>query len=251
MIFCCIFVSQNNNIMTTEKRDSIIKKIQLLKEKTVSNGCSEAEAMSATEKISQLLNEYDLSMSEVEMKSQVFEQNDLIVDGSVRKPIHDVVSTIGIFTDTKVWYAKKDKKFVYSFFGAKNDVEFAHYLFSLLSNSMDFEYKKFQKTNEYKMIGGKVARASFYKGMSYRLSQRLKDMKNTIKNDNQEKGIVLYDKMGLVKQKFDELNLRLKNESRKHSISDTRAYYAGRKAADNITINKGVSNTKMAKVFIG
>ena len=237
--------------MTTEKRDSIIKKIQLLKEKTVSNGCSEAEAMSAAEKISQLLNEYDLSMSEVEIKSQVFEQSDLVVDGSVRKPIHDVVSTIATFTDTKVWYNKKDKKFVYSFFGAKNDVDFAHYLFNLLSNSMDFEYKKFQKTTEYKVIGGRVARSSFYKGMSVRLCQRLKEMKNTIKNETQERGLVLYDKMGLVKQKFNELNLRLKNETRKQSISDARAFIAGKKAADNISINKGVTNTKRAQVFIG
>lgn len=238
--------------MTTEKRDSIIKKIQLLKEKTVSNGCSEAEAMSAADKISQLLNEYDLSMSEVELKSQVFHTGELEVDGSVRKPIHDIVATIGTFTDTKVWYGKKDKKFVYSFFGSKNDVDFAHYLFSLLSNSMDFEYKKFQKTVEYKTIGGRVARASFYKGMSIRLSQRLKEMKQTIKNTNEEKGLVLYDKMGLVKQKFDELNLRLKSESRKTTtISNSDAFYAGKKAADNITINKGVAPTQKAKVFIG
>jgi hypothetical protein len=237
--------------MTTQKRDSIIKKIQLLKEKTVSNGCSEAEAMSAAEKISQLLNEYDLSMSEVEMKSQVFEQNDLIVDGSIRKPIHDIVATIGKFTDTKVWYAKGDKKFTYSFFGAKNDVMFAHYLFDLLSNSMDFEYKKFQKTAQYKAIGGRVARASFYKGMCIRLSQRLKEMKNNIKNETQEKGLVLYDKMGLVKQKFDELNLKLKSDTRKTTVTSANAFYAGKKAADNININKGVTSTQKAKVFIG
>lgn len=237
--------------MTTLKRDSIIKKIQLLKEKTVYNGCSEAEAMSAAEKISQLLNEYDLSMSEVEMKSQVFEQNDLIVDGSIRKPIHDIVATIGIFTDTKVWYAKKDKKFVYSFFGAKNDVMFAHYLFDLLSNSMDFEYKKFQKTDQYKAIGGRAARSSFYKGMAIRLSQRLKEMKKNIKNETQERGLVLYDKMGLVKQKFNELNVRLKNDSRKTTISNANAFYAGKKAADNININKGVTSMQKAKVFIG
>lgn len=227
--------------MTTEKRDSIIKKIQLLKEKTVSNGCSEAEAMSAADKISQLLNEYDLSMSEVELKSQVFQTGELEVDGSIRKPIHDIVATIGIFTDTKVWYNKKDKKFVYSFFGSKNDVDFAHYLFNLLSNSMDFEYKKFQKTAEYKAIGGRVARSPFYKGMSVRLSQRLKEMKQTIKNTNDEKGLVLYDKMGLVKQKFNELNIKLKKESKKISISNSDAFYAGKKAADNITINKGVN----------
>lgn len=237
--------------MTIQKRDSIIKKIQLLKEKTVSNGCSEAEALSAAEKISQLLNEYDLSMSDVEIKSQVFEQNDLILDGSVRKPIHDIVANIGTFTDTKVWYAKKDKKFVYSFFGAKNDVMFAYYLFNILSNSMDFEYKKFQKTVEYKTIGGRVARSPFYKGMVIRLSQRLKDMKNNIRTETKEKGLVLYDKMGLVQQKFNELNIRLKSNYRKTTITNTNAFYAGKKAADNININKGVTSNKRAKIFIG
>ena len=46
--------------MTNTKRESIIKKINLLKEKTTANGCSEAEAMTAAEMISRLLQEYDL-----------------------------------------------------------------------------------------------------------------------------------------------------------------------------------------------
>jgi hypothetical protein len=236
--------------MSTDKRDSIIKKIQLLKQKTVSNGCSEAEAMSAAEKILQLLNEYDLSMTEVEMKSQVYQDSFIEVDGSVRKPIHDLVSAIGVFTDTKVWFEKGYKQFVYHFFGSKNDVEFAHYLFDLLSNSMDFEYSKYQKTREYSVIGGKKARSPFYKGMAIRLNERLKKMKVDVKKNN-ETGLVVINKSALVLAKFNELNLRLSTERRTVKIrkDSASAYYSGKSAADNINIQK-VLKDQVRQVYI-
>jgi hypothetical protein len=231
--------------MSIDKRDSIIKKIQLLKQKTVSNGCSEAEAMSAAEKILQLLTEYDLSMTEVEMKSQVYQDSFIEIDGSVRKPIHDLVSVIGVFTDTKVWFEKGHKKFIYHFFGSKNDVEFAHYLFDLFSNSMDFEYTKYQKTREYSFIGGKKARSPFYKGMAIRLNERLREMKNSIKKKSNENGLMVIDKSVLVISKFNELNIRLTTESRKVRIrkDSASAYYSGKSAADNINITRGLKTS--------
>ncbi len=236
--------------MSLDKRNSIIKKIQLLKAKTVSNGCSEAEAISAAEKILQLLNEYDLTMTEVEMKSQVFQDSSIEVDGIVKKPIHDLVTSIGLFTDTKVWFEKGNKKYNYHFFGSLNDVEFAHYLFDLLSNSMDFEYSKFQKTSLYKEIGGRKARSSFYKGMAIRLNQRLREMKSAIKKTSNEGGLVLFSKYDLVNSKFNELNIKLSNVKRVVKITEANAYYAGKSAADRININKGVKGTKSANLYL-
>jgi hypothetical protein len=232
--------------MTNEKRESIIKKINLLKQKTTANGCSESEAMTAAEMISRLLQEYDLSMTEVEAKSQEFITEEIGINSKIKKPIHDVVSSIAHFTDTKVYFRKRIFDYVYNFFGTKKDVEFASYLFDLLSHAMDNEYAKYQKTPEYKMIGGKTARGSFYKGMIIRLSQRLREMKNNIANEAKSSGLVLYNKMAITDQMFRERNpyLRLKTTTSKMTISDTKAFNSGKDAADRVNITSGLNGRK-------
>lgn len=235
--------TQSTQSTQSLKRDSIIKKIQLLKSKTTDNGCSEAEALSAANMISKLLIEYDLTMTDVEVKAQEFLTNIIELDGSVKKPIHDLVYAIGIFCDVKPWYKKGNRKFQYSFFGAKKDTEFAEYLFSLLSNSMEFEYRKYQKTDEYKAIGGRSARSNFFKGMTTRLSKRLQDMKKENIQKSNETGLILYNKMALVNSEFGKLNMRLKTERTKSTITDYSAYISGQKAADKINITRGVSGS--------
>ena len=237
--------------MTNTKRESIIKKINLLKEKTTSNGCSEAEAMSAAEMISRLLQEYDLSMTEVEVKSQEFITEQIDIGGKVKKPIHDVVSSIGYFTDTKVYFTKRMSNYAYNFFGAKKDVEFAGYLFDLLSHAMDNEYAKYQKTSEYKMIGGKVARGSFYKGMIIRLGQRLREMKNNITNEAKSSGLMLYNKMAITEQMFRENNpnLRLKSATSRMTISDRSAFNSGKEAANRVNITSGLGGKRASETM--
>jgi hypothetical protein len=234
--------------MTTTKRESIIKRINLLKVRTTSNGCTESEAMVAAEAISRLLQEYDLSMTEVEVKSQEFIKEQINIDGKTKKPIHDVVTSIGYFTDTKVYFSKRIN-YVYNFFGAKKDVEFAGYLFDLLSHAMDNEYIKYQKTSEYKMIGGKVARGSFYKGMIVRLSQRLREMKNTIGKEAQESGLMLYNKMAITEQMFKENdpNLKLRTSTSRITISDRTAFNSGTDAANRVNITSGLGGRKVSE----
>ena len=229
------------------KRDSIIKKINSLKEKTTTNGCSEAEAMSAAEMISRLLREYDLSMTEIEVKSQDFIQDNIIVNGKNKKPIHSVVTSIGYFTDTKVFYTKKYTGcYVYNFFGSKKDVEFAGYLFDLLSHAMDNEYAKYQKTYEYRLIGGKTARASFYNGMIIRLNQRLREMKDNITNESESYGLISYNKMAITEDMFKKHNpfLKLKNVSSRMTISDRTAFNSGKEAAERVNITTGLGGRK-------
>jgi hypothetical protein len=235
--------------MTNTKRESIIKRINLLKERTTANGCTESEAMVAAEAISKLLQEYDLSMTEVEVKSQEFIKEQININGKTKKPIHDVVTSIGYFTDTKVYFTKRMSNYVYNFFGAKKDVEFAGYLFDLLSHAMDNEYAKYQKTSEYKMIGGKVARGSFYKGMIIRLSQRLRDMKDSISKEAQETGLMLYNKMGITEQMFKEHNpsLKLKTSTSRMKISDRSAFNSGREAANRVNITSGLGGKKVSE----
>jgi len=234
--------------MTTnkERKEKILKKIQHLLSKTIENGCTEAEAISASEKVSELLNEYDISMTELDAKEENFIQDEKVVESGVKKPIHNLVFAISYLTDTKSWFSKQGKSFKYYFFGMDKDVQAAHFLFDMLSSSMDSEYLKFKKTPEYKMVNGNTARVSFYTGITARLHQRLVQMKDTTKVSNQEQGVVLYNKMAIVETKFKEqFNLRLGKERRsKSSNINMGAYMAGRKAADNVNITTGITTKR-------
>ena len=54
----------------SEKLERIKEKIRLLSEMTVENGCTEAEAMTATQKMGKFLDEHQLSMSDIELQKQ-------------------------------------------------------------------------------------------------------------------------------------------------------------------------------------
>lgn len=242
-VFCYLCINNRKTIMTTDKRDSIIKKINALKEKTVANGCSESEAMSAANAISKLLQEYDLSMTDVEVKSQEFITDLIVINSKIKKPIHSIIFYISYLTDTEHFFSKKDGVFTYRFFGTKRDVDFAVYLFHLLSNSMDYEFSKFKKTEQYKLSHGKSSRSSFYSGMITRLGQRLRDMKDRIKNENKEHGLMLYDKMVITTEMFKKHNpnLKIHEEVTKLRVTSLGAFEQGKSAADRVNITTGLN----------
>jgi hypothetical protein len=128
--------------VNSEKLEKISRKIRALMEKTVENGATEAEALTAADKVQELMNNYDLSMTDVEINTQEFVDGKIITGKSNVTAMHNVVNSISTFTDTMVWFARMSKGIVYHFFGAKKDVEFAHFLYDLFANSIELEIKK-------------------------------------------------------------------------------------------------------------
>ena len=55
--------------MTDAKRQRILDKIRKLQTKTTSMGCTEAEALAAAQAVGRLLDEYGLTMTDVELQS--------------------------------------------------------------------------------------------------------------------------------------------------------------------------------------
>jgi hypothetical protein len=51
-----------------ETSRTLVSRIKALTEKTVANGCTEAEAMSAAKMVGRLLERYALSMDEIEVR---------------------------------------------------------------------------------------------------------------------------------------------------------------------------------------
>ena len=81
-------------------------RIKALAEKTVSNGCTEAEAMAAAEMVGRLLERYALSMEEIDVREAHCVRVEVPIGGRQRRPIDGCVTAIARFCDCKVWISR-------------------------------------------------------------------------------------------------------------------------------------------------
>ena len=92
----------------TTELTRVKSRIKALAEKTVSNGCTEAEAMTAAEMVGRLLERYALSMEEIDVREERCVQIAVPIGGKQRRPIDGCVTAIARFCDCKVWISRDD-----------------------------------------------------------------------------------------------------------------------------------------------
>lgn len=240
-----------------EKLEKISKQIEALIEKTVENGCSEAEALSATMKVEQLLTQYDLTLGEVSQKSDDYDELMVVTKKSTRSHIHFLVTLIGELTGTlgysinqpNVRDPKTGKKLpkVYAFYGQKKDIKIAEYLYHLLDNAVEHESLKFKFSPEYRFsdINGKTKMTSFTNGLQMRLTERFQEMitlrdKTIAEEYTGTQALVIVNKKKTATEKYEEENGKIKTNTTRVKAGSREAYGAGRNAANKINIYDGV-----------
>jgi len=132
---------QNNRVMAVTVHpdlaalDRLKTRIQGLRAKTTDNGCTEAEALLAAVKVAELLDRYDLSLTDVEIRNAQCEQREYETPRKKRIPLDDCIGAIANFCDCRVWREKNPAgESRYVFFGLRSDIEVAHYLTELIDN---------------------------------------------------------------------------------------------------------------------
>ena len=90
----------------TDELSRVKARIKALTEKTIANGCTEAEAMAAAEMVGRLLERYALSMDAIEIRTARCVQVAVPIGGRRRRPIDGCVPAIARFCDCKVWLAR-------------------------------------------------------------------------------------------------------------------------------------------------
>jgi len=83
--------------------DRLKTRIQGLRSKTTDNGCTEAEALLAAAKVAELLDRYDLSLTDVEIRDARCERREYETYRKKRIPLDDCVGAIANFCDCRVW----------------------------------------------------------------------------------------------------------------------------------------------------
>jgi sulfur transfer protein SufE len=225
-------------------RDTIIRVIRELANKTVDNGCTEAEAMSAAKKIDQLLTAYNLTLDKVFIEESNCVQDSVSTGKRQAHPITYACQTIASFCDCKVWIRRGKAGLDYCFFGTPTDVMMAKHMYSLVLRAIDNETIKF-KLEQYRLYHAcsKTTSNSFQKGMAIRVSKRLMDM---IQQRQHQYVSGCTSLVVLKNQKRDEefkgLGMKLRGGTSNWSNLDDNAYTSGYKAGDNVPLNKPITD---------
>jgi hypothetical protein len=217
--------------------DRVIERIQALRAKTVDHGCTEAEAMAAAAKVSELLDRHDLTLDEVSVRRSDCEGVSVATGRKRRAPIDSCMEPIAAFCDCRVWTQEEsDGGLSIVYFGLKADVEAARFLHDLIAETFDTETAAFRRGEIYQSLGGgdrRLAMNSFQIGLASGISGKL----NTLKAARQSAGAsrtgfdLVTVKHSVIDDEIDRLGLNFTTRSarsRRYLHGD--AYDAGRAA---------------------
>lgn len=248
----------------TDELIRIKKKVHALLSKTVSSGCSEAEAMSAAAKAGELMDFYNLQITDIDIRETKCKHLKIELATVIGGKLDGCIVGIGRFCDSKTWFSRGHKIHggpitkggIYNFFGLEQDVEMAEYIYKLLEHAVESELKVFKKTDAYKNAHRKkAATKSFSNAFSTRIYHRLKEMKKErdVELDRKSQEMertgraILVIKSDYVEQEFEqELNIKLSSRKVTRQSYNRDAYAAGSAAADRVNINKGVGQKTTA-----
>src|SRR3981081_2247381 len=102
--------------------DRLKTRIQGLRSKTTDNGCTEAEALSSAAKVAELLDRYDLSLTDVEIRDAPCERREYETYRKKRIPLDGCIGSIANFCDCRVCREKNPAgEARYVFFGLRSD----------------------------------------------------------------------------------------------------------------------------------
>jgi hypothetical protein len=229
--------------------DKLKLRIQALRAKTIANGCTEDEALSAAAKVAELLDRHDLSLSDIELRASPCERRVFETHRKKRIPLDDCIGAIAHFCDCRVWREKNaDGENVYVFFGLGADVEVAHYLAELIDGAVRAELGRFKTSIEYGRFRHQerhLANASFALGMVASIAQRLVAIKDGRDQANAStgRGLVIL-KTSVVDAEFDKLGLNLRNQRSTGRMVSMTAYEAGGAAGASLAISPGLGGPR-------
>jgi hypothetical protein len=192
------------------KRGKLLDIIQALTQKTVGNGCTEAEAIAAAEKAQRIMQKHGLTLADLEAVDPVSECEQLEVEIG-EKQLHSVVNVaeaIAHFTDTETWFYGFGHRLV--FFGLPADVRIAIYLARIIRDAMDLEWRFWWAVNcGLTPVRWNTARRNFMDGMGCRIANRLSSMKREREGRNNDCKAIVLRKKDIIEEAMKALKMKI------------------------------------------
>ena len=243
-----------------EEKESVLKRIQKLLQMSIENGASENEAMLAADKAQKLLQEHNLSISDLKDEDQVepMDSEDVEVDRDLWKGyIRNATAKLYFCkTYTTMKYDNHYKRVkVITFVGRKSNRMVATEMCKYFINTVER-----LATEEFKEVPGSRASINkmshaFKQGCASRLSKRLNDRYNEIAPEYIPQGNpdglpVLYknEQMAITKW-LEQKGIRLRSSKSSMSIRDRVAYSRGQAKGNGIGINTQVNDRTKSRML--
>lgn len=226
-------------------RDKLIAKIRGLMAKTIENGCTEAEAMSALNMAQAMMDAYEVTDADLHLgdeKAQVVENNHRDPH-NIRRSL---VMSIARFAGVKTWQADKGK---FKFCGLQADCEFASWLLDKLGYYVTHQLNwhlvrpNIDKDNRRQHING------FVIGCTGRINERIRELiaASESKASSNANALVVI-KNELIEKKMQELGLKFKMPRNRGSRVADDSYKAGKAAGDKATFGRPVGSTATLRI---
>lgn len=218
-------------------REKLAARIRALRAKTVENGCTEGEALSAAEKLAQLLADHNMTLDEADLRASPFERHDHVGVGAVGLKLWKVASAIAELTNTRTWTGGRAAPTGNTFLGLSHEVEVAAYMLAICERAMRTETQNLMRTVRHLPHIKQAAKVvPFVDGMADRLASRIRDM---IPPAMAGTGLIVL-RNALIDQEMERQGIELESGGPARRPLDTAAYRAGLNAGERVPLNRGL-----------
>jgi hypothetical protein len=221
--------------------DKLKGRLQALRAKTIANGCTEAEALSAAAKLAELLDRHDLSLSDLELREEPCIQSAIETNRKQRQPISACVPAIAEFCDCKVWREKDQTgRIRYVFFGMSASVEMAMSIYEVIAAALQSGWEDYARRQRF-IRHSQDEKGSFLFGMAISLADKLITSKHerddaTLRATGRDLVVVRKD---VVEAEFSKLNMAFRQGRASGKKVSAEAFDAGHSAGKALDIAFG------------
>lgn len=249
-------------MITPEEKKAIAKKIKALFAKTTEAGASEAEAMSAMSKGRELLEKYQLNLSDLDIREEgtdVKRCDFTFVGEQLYYEVGQYCEVKSFRSSKSVWKAGKRKNsrgfhelvYEFKFVGIKSDVVFAEWLMSALCAFVDNQQADFFLDHAEVSI---AQSKDFVAGCVQRIKERLiHEIAERFRLRPLSTGRDLVPlKNAMIMEKMAQLGIKLTTYSRPGiSFKDASSFNAGRVAGESAGLHRPMNYQNNEPLKIG
>ncbi|MFA7431441.1 MAG: DUF2786 domain-containing protein [Rhodospirillaceae bacterium] len=224
--------------MTTDALDKLKARLQALRAKTIANGCTEEEALSAAAKVAELLDRHDLSISDLDIAAEPCVRLAVEPNKKQRQAMAACVGAIAEYCDCKVWREKDPKGAVrHVFFGLPASAEMARALHELIDSALQTGWQTHVNTQRF-IRHAQDEKTAFLFGMAVSVAEKLIAMKadrDAAARSGGGRDLVVV-RHAVVDTAFSKLDLSLREGQPSGKKLAAGAFDAGRSAGTSVSL---------------
>ncbi|WP_315921285.1 DUF2786 domain-containing protein [Mesorhizobium sp. SP-1A] len=227
-----------------EKREALIAKIKALLAKTIENGATEQEALTAAAKAAELMEKYDIEIGDEEDVDDEVINNDHTFPPEFHNHIMTVSMAIAELCEVEVIGLVNDARLRtgYRIYGLPVDVEIAQYLHEIIITAMKYEMTRASGGwMLYVPRKREIAQHSFLDGLTERLAERIRELAWARQHKKTGNALVVA-KDALIKAAMEDVET-FKTRKRRRDV-DGKALLNGLEAANRINLNPALGSER-------